>query len=649
MIEVRRLPARSEPGYRELIDSYIDREAHRWKTSRLQYLHRLGFTREETQKDTLTLGVGLTEEQAMNLSRALALPTSTLHDMTMQAYHLRALQVSDDLTQVTGKLWGQSGHIRYCPRCLIVTGGQWQTGWRLAWEFACLRHRILLRDACSDCGKLVPPVPSLPSKSRAPWSCPSTYKPAPAGQNVHCGADLRSAWVEELPAEHPILRAQSQILALIEGGSTNEEVWEYIQDLRAIAVGLEHLDTSLLVALEAEVEPAELQALRPQSARIGTSAPTDSLWMAAVSTYSVRAMTGGGTEPRRELLEPIINHLRGMSREATPSAVFTTLGDMSERLRGAFTRGLDPTLSWLDRLRFYSCTIDPLRRSLDDAEIEQRARWIPELLWPNWSIALSAPYDRHADLYRGALSAALLLPGSRTRVVFDLHSRLGGRRQRLMRPYFFDGDDEATRSRLEALCNLADYLDFHPPPIDYERRRMLDYSDLLSEAQWAPIARDEGLNNQGPVGYGTDFVRSYLYERITGSSTVLERNLLKLPDGYIASRLLRLSREAQTLLDELGAEFLARSGILDEPVVWQPPLSLVPGDLGWIASVPDRTTEALWAAAAEGLSMQTVAHDLDLTPTQAALILDLNRPPRARLSDLRQGRKLAGWEHDYGR
>ena len=35
-----------------------------------------------------------------------------------------------------------------------------------------------------------------------------------------------------------------------------------------------------------------------------------------------------------------------------------------------------------------------------------------------------------------------------------------------------------------ALLRLHEYLQVHPAPIDYQRRRTLNYDDLLPEAQW---------------------------------------------------------------------------------------------------------------------------------------------------------------------
>lgn len=65
-----------------------------------------------------------------------------------------------------------------------------------------------------------------------------------------------------------------------------------------------------------------------------------------------------------------------------------------------------------------------------------------------------------------------------------------------------------------ALVRLADYLHSHCAPIDYERRRQLEYDDLLPECDWRRICRATGAF----PGSGTksDAARCYLFETISG-------------------------------------------------------------------------------------------------------------------------------------
>jgi hypothetical protein len=42
---------------------------------------------------------------------------------------------------------------RYCPACLIATGGRWQAAWRLPWFLICPDHSTLLLSRCPACGR----------------------------------------------------------------------------------------------------------------------------------------------------------------------------------------------------------------------------------------------------------------------------------------------------------------------------------------------------------------------------------------------------------------------------------------------------------------------------------------------------------------
>lgn len=67
-----------------------------------------------------------------------------------------------------------------------------------------------------------------------------------------------------------------------------------------------------------------------------------------------------------------------------------------------------------------------------------------------------------------------------------------------------------------ALVRLADYLDAHGVPIDYQRRRTLDYTDLLPEARWRQICDDVGV--QPGQGLRLTVARSTLFEQMSGHS-----------------------------------------------------------------------------------------------------------------------------------
>jgi hypothetical protein len=84
-------------------------------------------------------------------------------------------------------LRGRASHgIQYCPECLAEDDEpHWRLAWRLAFVTTCSRHRRVLKDACSFCGKAPNPLALLKGQR------PST-EPAPVTCCRWCGEDFRN-------------------------------------------------------------------------------------------------------------------------------------------------------------------------------------------------------------------------------------------------------------------------------------------------------------------------------------------------------------------------------------------------------------------------------------------------------------------------
>jgi hypothetical protein len=130
-----------------------------------------------------------------------------------------------------------------------------------------------------------------------------------------------------------------------------------------------------------------------------------------------------------------------------------------------------------------------------------------------------------------------------------------------------------------ALLRLVEHLDNHTVPIDYTRRRRLDYRRLLPSAQFQHLCRAAGVRPGPTVRW--QVARSILFEQISGTPAHLA--------GFSAGiDLATLRRNINTfpttlpppLAEQLqlaAADFLARNGVRDEPVTWSPPLDLADG------------------------------------------------------------------------
>ncbi|WP_327408267.1 LysR family transcriptional regulator [Streptomyces sp. NBC_01281] len=127
----------------------------------------------------------------------------------------------------------------------------------------------------------------------------------------------------------------------------------------------------------------------------------------------------------------------------------------------------------------------------------------------------------------------------------------------------------------EALIRLVDHLDSIEAPIDYSRRRRLDYTTLLTIEHWKEICRDAGIR----AGHERRFqvACAVVTERLSGlpaklpeghRNTYSNRNDLRYQMANFSSW--QTSALAESLA-ETAREFLDRNKLYDEPLAWQPP------------------------------------------------------------------------------
>ena len=231
----------------------------------------------------------------------------------------------------------------------------------------------------------------------------------------------------------------------------------------------------------------------------------------------------------------------------------------------------------VDQLRYRSAAPVPSRPSANATAVDDAVRRIPTLLWPQWSLRCTVTPCSSAQV-RPALSTALLLVGT-TLTVGEAADRLGSavpaggvtRTLAHLRnaPHWDD--------TLTAWTLLADHLRAEPPPIDYERRRRLDYRDLLPEDLWKQICRRTGT----PPGAGqkADFARCLLFERLSGLPA--SQSPFLADDYDVRAKLSGFPRALTPALsgplDQAARRFLDDHGLDEEPVYWHPPLHLLDG------------------------------------------------------------------------
>ncbi|MFG2329837.1 hypothetical protein ACGFMM_09430 [Streptomyces sp. NPDC048604] len=169
-------------------------------------------------------------------------------------------------------------------------------------------------------------------------------------------------------------------------------------------------------------------------------------------------------------------------------------------------------------------------------------------------------------------------------------------------------------------------------PIDYGRRRFLDYTGLLPHDRWLEICRRTGT----PPGTGRRerIARSQLFQRLSGlPAESLPDDLGGLDSAEFRATSLRFTAlqtpELAHALQQEALNFLASHHIHDEPVTWQPPATLLAGlslpgpdparvDLPRLHQlVRERQHPVQHAAQVLGTTVEAVRHVLDEHPAPA--------------------------------
>jgi len=468
----------------------------------------------------------------------------------------------------------------YCPACLGERDGRWPLAWFLPWVFACTRHHVLLAATCPGCGK-----PPRGGGGSAAGLNPAGCCPQPAARDRCCGTDLRTAPASPLPPGHPLLDGQQQISALLatpraDGGAVMTDLATITRWLTEASGEHDYDQFGPAAAAAWRAYRDQCSALPRKTTRIppGSAAPAGALAARAVmflagsdaAITQLRQIAGGQPARRR-------------SRQLRPPGLSAAHWDrLSAPARNRFLQALDPSLATIDRVRLQTPTVLAREPGTDTAIITARARQIPQLLWPAWSLRLMPPHGCQPRLFRSTIAACLLLPGNPSRdlaaVLAILHPyRPPAAIRTLLAELTRHGNDAV----LAAICHLAGYLDHDGSPIDYQRRRDLITPAILTDVQWRDLCDQAGAHpgdshhRHGPVTRHVHAQR-YLSQLLAGSDLDDPGHPLAWRDGGDRTRYQAFTSTMTTplrrALDDHAAQALRDLGI-DEPAVWEPPPS----------------------------------------------------------------------------
>jgi len=574
---VRTLPIRLAPLPAEPLDSWLAALAFRSQVPKRDLLISVGMPTNARAREPSGYTTRLQPDEAEMIAAASGVAVSRLHAMTLALYDGQALDLHPQRGVVNrSRLWARGRGTRYCPACLADRGGRWLLRWRLTWSIACTEHKILLAHRCPDCGK--PPEIHLRRGSHlAPSECSSRLKQGWADSCL-CRNDL--ALVDDvirLDEASPVLAAQRWLDGLLAGIEHRSRPGSVI---RSIFQDLSGLCWWLL----RRARPGDFASCGRAIDRARTGygnewryPPIEAAVAAGPVTRAVEIYRGLGGPDSLAAVRTLLE--RDAAAVKTPSAiVHARRQHRSHLFQQVVWQAADATTVTIDRLRYRTPTKNPRAPIAKDPSVARRAASIPTLLWRDWAIALVPHLGyRDARAARAALSVALLLPGRDERAIQPLAALLYERQHVELSYFLHKISRKSGRDALTALCILADYLDEHPAPIDYQRRRSLDGAGLLPEEAWIEICCDTGT----PTGTRgrLEAARRFLYQRITGVDLHKIEGPLQLSTGSrdavrLAAAHFLMSEPLLTALDRHAHDYLTRQGI-DEPVTWSPPISSV--------------------------------------------------------------------------
>jgi AraC-like DNA-binding protein len=604
MTLARTFPIRLAPLPSEALDSWLEALAHRLNVRLGDVLGDLGLAapfkngvRELAVPTDWT--IALREEEAARIAHATGADPQQLHDMTLMRFDGRALRINPGKRQVSRHvLWGRPRGSRFCPECLADSGGRWPLTWRLGWSFACLTHHRLLADRCPDCGHVQRERPFSRHALPVPGRCGT--RPSRTGDLAFpagCGQDLSQAETLSLPDGHPALAAQRLVLETIESGDASfgpyailpQPAFPVLSDLRAVA-------GRILADLPADDLPRwvppdladvhlspdhDEETHRRALVRPGFMAPNRAVSTAVAVTAVFRILGQPDIQQAGIIMRELVEAIREEVWQVSTTSIESWGRGISPVLKGVYLAALGQSLRPSDQLRHRTTSSLPALPMAGRAQINRRARKIPATLWPSWAVRLSPPEGAYPRILAPVLSSAVLLADTRMdldEVATRLGSVTDGRT--ISRLLQLLADDPRWEAIATAVTRLAGYLDDNDVPVDYQRRRRLDYSGLLPPRQWLDLCRCTGV----PPGQGRrdKMARCMLFARISGLPVEAAPDFDTASEAYFRAETARFAAvrtpELAAALDETARDFLARHRIRGEPIIWHPPVSLL-GDL----------------------------------------------------------------------
>ncbi|WP_460755137.1 TniQ family protein [Myceligenerans cantabricum] len=559
----RTLPLRVRLAPGEALDSWLLRLAHRNRVPLRRLAPPLGLD------DWLRIW--------RNYALTRGIPSATLRRIETQTGLVAGTLDRAVLDQFDPLGWSPIPGSRYCPRCLAQNGGWWPLRWQLPHTFACLTHRCLLVAVCPVCHRT--PHSRVSDRSGLAGSTRCALGATRHGRP--CDADLLSTdWPAPLPDDDPRLEAQAWINQRLD--RMDPAAVTDLRDLDAITGWLPQRVT--LNELE-HLGPATLAAVsshREHNNALKRHNPAACLVAAAMAWRAIDIIAFDPSNGRPATLAPLIRDVHYKHRVGqvpTKGGVsilsVKRLTTLSPPLQRKVLHGIDQDLGVSERLRYRTRTVSPRPPDQNPDAAADRARHLPQRLWPDWLVRFHPTHGANADEVAVTIAGALLIPGNPER---NTHAAT---ELTTWRPHMSNFLSTLAREHadvLTAICNIAEHLDDHLAPIDYRRRREVFATVDLADSEWEALC----VAGRYPPGRGPRLLqaRRHLFALLTGADLGDPRHHLALTKaddrvGYQAFGL-QIPTALRAALHDHAAKLLTAAGI-DEPVTWSPPASCAAG------------------------------------------------------------------------
>ncbi|MCA2309882.1 TniQ family protein [Mycobacterium intracellulare] len=642
------LPIRVEPIPGESLVSWLAAHATRmncWWGEVLQIVLPAGTDLGRCDRDLVLVG-HLRDDQRDAIASATHSDPAEVEAMTLAGCYGQQLIAIDPDSGRPDTPWGKISRQRFCPLCLTSDPGRDRLEWLLPWITTCPEHRCYLSDACTHDGhhQCVSPTwfrllaPPLTHRCRGIVHTPSNYR------GTRCTARLAQTPVDRLHCADPILDAQQTLIDWLSRPCVDRGLYasapvgpdEALQDiLRLTGRLLASADSARLIQFWGLRSTDHRVRYWNETLRVHQAGRDNSKKSARVVAAPSAAVSAWVTTAMQILTKSSITQ----AAEALQSANRITTNTAPERPRNRCLRystalTAADIMSRAQRVSVFTKLNDrldselPTNTRVEGSRTEAMLRAVRGGLWTPWCLRLDTGILSWTmlcqTLTRLLLARGCTIAGHEANRRLHIHPRANSRIEAAARRLYAQPQWHLTH---EALVRLSRYLKVTPPPIDYQRRRDINYRSLLTVGQWNQLLSSHDLPL--PSGSaGAALARNWLTEQLGGPPARDADGRLTRRDGPREVLRTHLTPDLLAALDAIATDFLHTRGITDEPLRWTPPIALLDGlDLPGIIPAAAELEQAD-DLIAQRYTVVRACHTLKMTPE--AVRYHLEQHPRAK-------------------